>query len=259
MKINTLLVLVLMCCGSTVMAAIKTKVIDYTQGDTVLEGYLAWDDSTDAKRPAVIVVHEWWGNNDYPHHRAEQMAELGYVGFAIDMFGKGKTTDDPKQAQAWATEIYSNPTIAQARVQAAIETLEKESIVDTSRIAAIGYCFGGRIALNMARNHAPIVGVVAFHGDLSNDHPEQTHDVRAKILVCTGDADAFVPPKAVAAFKDEMTKAGADFKVIEYPGAHHAFTNPAADSHHLDNIKYDPQADKDSWQAMKDFLANLFK
>jgi dienelactone hydrolase len=258
MKINTFLVLVMMCASSA-MAAIKTRVIDYTQGDTVLEGYLAWDDSTNVKRPVVIVVHEWWGNNDYPHHRAEQLAELGYVGFAIDMYGKGKTTDDPKQAQAWDTDVLGNPTVAQARVQAALETLAKEPIADMNKVAAVGYCFGGHIVLDMARNHDPILGVVAFHGDLSNAHPEQTHDVTAKILVCTGGADAFVPPKAVSAFKDEMTKAGADYKVIEYPGAHHAFTNPAADSHHIDNIKYNPQADKDSWQAMKEFLANLFK
>jgi dienelactone hydrolase len=258
MRIHTLLVLTLFC-GSTALGAIRTKIVDYTQGDTVLEGYLAWDDSIDTKRPAVMVVHEWWGNNDYPHRRAEQLAELGYVGFAIDMYGKGNITDDPKQAQAWATSIYQNPTVANSRVQAAVETLAKVPIADMRKLAVVGYCFGGRIALNMARDHVPVIGVVAFHGDLSNPHPEQTHDVTAKILVCTGGADAFVPPAAVQSFKDEMTKAGADFKVIEYPGAHHAFTNPDADRHHLDNIQYNAQADKDSWQAMKDFLANLFK
>src|ERR1700733_10550016 len=208
----------MMFCGSSAMAAIKTKVIDYTQGQTVLEGYLAWDDSIDAKRPAVLVVHEWWGNNDYPHRRAEQLAELGYVGFAIDMYGKGNTTDDPKQAQAWDTAVLQNPTTEQARIQAALETLAKVPQADMTKLAAIGYCFGGHIVLDMARNHVPVAGVVAFHGDLSNPHPEQTHDVSAKILVLTGAADAFVPPSAVQAFKDEMTKASADFKVIEYPG-----------------------------------------
>src|SRR5450432_1497734 len=239
-------------------AAIQKKTIEYQAGDTTCKGYIAYDDSTTDKRPAVVVVHEWWGNNDYSHHRAEQLAELGYVGFAIDMYGDGKTTDDPKQAQEWSADIHKNPSVANKRVAAAMETLKKQPMVDENKIGAIGYCFGGSVVLTMARNHVPVLGVVSFHGDLSNEHPEKTKDVTAKILVCTGDADAFVPPQLVNAFKDEMTHAGADFKIISYPGAHHAFTNPNADKYHIDNIKYDPAADKQSWQEMKDFLKSLF-
>jgi dienelactone hydrolase len=251
--------LILMFFGSTVMAAIKTETINYKAGDTNLKGFLAYDDSTTAKRPAIIVAPEWWGLTDYPQHRAQQLAELGYVAFAIDMYGDGKTTDDAKEAGAWSGDIHKNPQIATQRAGAALQALKNQPMVDADKIAAIGYCFGGWVALNMAREHMPILGVVSFHGDLSNPHPEKTNDVKAKILVLTGEADAFVPPKQVQAFTDEMKTAGADFKIISFPGAHHAFTNPDADRHNIDNIKYDPAADKQSWLEMKDFLANLLK
>jgi dienelactone hydrolase len=237
-------------------AKIVTKDIDYTAGDTQLSGYLAYDDSITDKAPAVIVVHEWWGNDDYPKMRARQLAELGYVAFAADMYGKGKTTDDPKQAGEWAGQVKKDASLQSARFNAALKVVQDQPNVDTSKIAAIGYCFGGTIVLNAARANDALVGVVSFHGDLSTDHPA-TDPIKPKILVCTGAADAFVPKAQVDAFKDEMTKAGADSKVIEYPGAHHAFTNPQADSHHMDNIAYNAEADKASWEAMKEFFKQV--
>ncbi len=248
---------VLLWCVSGAFAAVKTQVIEYKQGDTALEGYLAYDDATDAKRPGVLVVPEWWGNNDYSRKRAEQLAQLGYVGFAIDMYGKGKTTDDPKQAGEWAGEVKKDLQLEKARIEAAIDTVKQQPMVDPNRLGAIGYCFGGAIVLDMARLGEPVLGVVSFHGDLTSKIPAQ--NIKAKILVCTGAADKFVPPEQVKSFEEEMKKAGADFKVVSYPGAHHSFTNPNADQHHMDNIQYNAEADRQSWDAMKSFFVDLFK
>jgi dienelactone hydrolase len=261
MKIKTVAASVALLCifYSIASAEIKSQKIEYQVGDATMLGYLAYDDASNAKRPAVIVVHEWWGNNDYSRHRAEQLAQLGYVGFAIDMYGKGKTTDDVKQAQQWSGEIHSNPDLASQRIKAAMVILDTWPTVDTNKIAAIGYCFGGSVVLNMARQHMPILGVVAFHGDLSNEHPEQTKDVKAKILVCHGADDPLVNEQAVSKFIDEMKSAGADWQLIQYSGAQHAFTNPAADSHHISGIAYNKEADERSWKLMQDFLSDLFK
>jgi dienelactone hydrolase len=246
-----------MLAALSASAAVQLKEVDYKAGDTNLKGYLAYDDSTDQKRPGVLVIPEWWGNNEYPQSRAKQLAELGYVAFAVDMYGDGKTTDDPKEAGKWAGDVKSHPKIAKERLQAALGQLKQSGKVEDDQIAAIGYCFGGGMALNMARWDMPVKGVVSFHGDLSAPKKKADH-INAKILVCTGDADAFVPPEQVKAFEEEMKSAGADYKVLHYPGAHHAFTNPNADEHHIENIKYNAPADKESWQAMKDFLAQLF-
>jgi dienelactone hydrolase len=252
---------ILFCLAVTLSAAmvrgkVVTKEIDYKAGDTQLSGYLAYDDSITDKAPGVIVVHEWWGNNDYPKMRARQLAELGYVAFAADMYGKGKTTDDPKQAGEWAGEVEKDSDMQRQRFQAALKVLQDQPNVDPNKIAAIGYCFGGTMVLNAARANMPLVGVVSFHGVLSTDHPA-TDPIKPKILVCTGAADAFVPKSQVDAFKNEMSKVGADAKVIEYPGAHHAFTNPNADSHHMNNVAYNAEADKASWEAMKEFFHQI--
>ncbi|HVT87854.1 MAG TPA: dienelactone hydrolase family protein [Tepidisphaeraceae bacterium] len=246
-----------LCITSNLLGAIKTKTIEYKQGDTTLEGYLAYDDSTIAKRPAVIVIHEWWGNNSYSHKRAEMLAQLGYVGFAIDMYGKGMQTDDAAKAGEWSGAIKKDPKTAFARIQAGMDQLKAQPMVDMTHVAAIGYCFGGSCVLNMARTNMPILGVVSFHGDLSPlDTPSQ--NIKPKILVCNGADDSFVPAAAVQSFEDEMRKAGADWQFINYSSAHHAFTNPDADSHKIPNISYNKAADERSWRAMKDFLTELF-
>lgn len=239
--------------------AIQTRTVEYTHGDVVLEGYLAWDDSTDAKRPAVIVVHEWWGNNDYSRTRAEQLAQLGYVGFAIDMYGKGKTTTDAKQAAEWATAIRSDGKTEQARLKAGLETLKAQPQVDPDKIAAIGYCFGGSCALTMARNNMPVLGVVSFHGALAGGNTENPEPIKPKILVCHGADDEFEPQEQILRFMDEMRKAKADWQMIWYGNAVHSFTNPNADKAGIPGVSYNREADVRSWEAMKNFLADLFK
>jgi dienelactone hydrolase len=241
-----------------VQAAIVEKPIEYKAGDKSMKGYLAYDDAAQDKRPGVLVLPEWWGTTEYPRERARQLAELGYVAFAADMYGDNKTTDDPKEAGQLAGEVKKNPQVAKERLEAALDQLKSSDKVDPDKLAAIGYCFGGGMALNMARWNMPVKGVVSFHGDLSNDQ-KKPEKIESKVLVATGDADAFVPPKAVAAFEDEMKAAGADYTVLHYPDAVHAFTNPKADDHHIGNIKYNEKADKESWQAMKDFLAEVLK
>lgn len=236
---------------------VKTP-IHYRQGDTDLEGLLVYDNSVTTPRPGVLVFPEWWGLNDYPKHRAEMLAQLGYVAFAADMYGSDQTTDSADEAEKMMNSVKGNLDLMRARAQAALDVLAKDPHVDPSKIAAIGYCFGGTVALELARSGANLAGVVSFHGGLATDRPDDARNIKGKILVCTGGDDAFVPPEQVMGFEDEMRKAGVDWQVIVYGGAHHAFTNPAADSHHIPNIKYDPQADKRSWEAMKAFLAEIF-
>lgn len=243
--------------ASNLPAAIKTQVIEYKQGDTVLEGFLAWDDASTARRPAVIVVHEWWGNNDYSRQRARQMAELGYVGFAIDMFGKGNITTEVPKAQEWAG-LYRTTPVGLDRAKAALETLKAQPTVDPNRIAAIGYCFGGSVSLQMARAGLPIVGIVSFHGGLANPNPPASQ-IKAKVLVCHGADDPFVPQTDVTAFMDEMKKSNADWQLIQYSGAVHTFTNPDAGKAGLQGVAYNKNADVRSWEAMKDFLTEVFK
>lgn len=241
-----------LCLMSNIQAKIVVQEIDYKAGGQEMAGYLAFDDSTTAKRPGIAVVQEWWGNNDYPKMRAKQLAELGYVAFAIDMYGKGKITDDPKTAGEWAGSVKKNPAVAKERVEAGLKILKEQPTVDPDKLGAIGYCFGGSIVLQMARWNEPVKAVVSFHGDLTPVEAA-TGKIDTKVLVCNGDADTFVPPIQIESFKKEMPEA----KVIGYPGAHHAFTNPAADSHHMDNIKYDEAADKKSWEDMKAFFKDV--
>lgn len=241
---------------------IVTKEITYSADGNTLKGFLAYDSSTTEKRPGIIVVHEWWGLTDYAKRRAEMLAKLGYVAFAVDMYGNGKTVDNPKDAgQAAAAAMHSMDT-ATAKFDAGINVLKEQAQTDTSKIAAIGYCFGGGVILNMALNGANLDGIVSFHGDLPTSKVAHPKNVKAKILVCTGEADPFNPPKKVNAFEKAMNTAKVDYNVIEYPNAEHSFTNPAADSigkkFNLP-IAYNQQADEKSWDAMQNFFDGLFK
>jgi dienelactone hydrolase len=252
--------LLALCITTTALAAVQTKTVAYKVGDQTHEGFLAWDDAQDVQKPAVIVIHEWWGNDDYSRLRARQLAELGYVGFAIDMYGKGRTTQDPQQAAAWSGEVKKDPDKAQAVLKAALDTLVHQPQVDARRIAAIGYCFGGSMALNMARWGMGVNGVVSFHGDLSNAAPQKNaKKIDAKILVAHGGADAFVPQEQLDEFLREMAKAGADVQVEVYPDAQHSFTNPEADKHGMRGVKYNQAADRKSWEDMKAFLRKVFQ
>ena len=242
--------------------SIKTEEVKYTADGTTLKGFLSYDENQEGVRPGIIVVHEWWGNNDYSKRRAEMLAKLGYIALAIDMYGNGKQADNPADAGKFASEVMQNMGEARARFDAGVNFLKEQSQTDTNQIAAIGYCFGGGVVLRMALMGDNLDGVVSFHGTLPTDSVKNAKDVKAKFLVCAGAADPFVPKEVVDKFRKAMDDAGADYKFISYPGALHAFTNPAADS--LGKkfnipIAYNKEADEKSWAAMKEFFKGLFK
>jgi len=231
-------------------ATVKTRELEYRQGDIVLQGFVAWDDAARGRRPGVLVVHEWWGHNEHARNQARRLAEAGYVGFALDMYGKGKVTSHPQEAQAFVSEATKDPAVLAARFNAALEQLKRDPHVDTTRIAAVGYCFGGAVVLGMARAGADLAAVVTFHGALATTSPAQPGKVKARILVLTGGADPFVPPEQVEAFKREMQAAGARFDVVTYPGVKHGFTNPEAANYGMPQLAFDATADRESWAAM---------
>ncbi|MGA3066533.1 MAG: dienelactone hydrolase family protein [Tepidisphaeraceae bacterium] len=232
--------------------------VDYSQGGEQLQGWLAYDNTTQNVRPGVVIFPEWWGLTDYPKHRAEELAKLGYVAFAADMYGKGVTTDDAGQATSLSGRFYNDPDLMRARAQAGLDQLKNDPRVDARRMAAIGYCFGGTCALELARSGADLAGTISFHGGLKTTRPDDAKNIKGKILVITGGDDAFISPAQVNAFEDEMRTAGVDWQVVVYGGAHHAFTNPDADRHGIPNIKYDPEADHRSWAEMQAFFAEIF-
>ncbi len=213
---------------STAFAAVNIKEdsVSYSLNGKNYIGFVDYDVNKEGKRPAVLVVHEWWGLTDYPRSRAKQLAELGYIAMAVDMYGDGKIGNDPKSAQDLATPFYKDPTLAKTRLDAAIDKLKTFAQTDTSKMAAIGYCYGGFIVLNAAKLGADLKGVVSFHGDLAGV-PVNKDSLKAKILVCHGEADQFVNPE-VEAFKKSMDSAGVDYTFKSYPNATHAFTNPEA-------------------------------
>jgi dienelactone hydrolase len=241
---------------------IKAETVLYIAQGQVMKGYLAFDENLKGPRPGVLVVHEWWGLNDYARRRARMLAELGYTALALDMYGNGKVATHPADAQRFASEVLGSFAVAKARFLAGMELLKEKPFVDPTQIAAIGYCFGGGIVLNMARQGVDLKGVVSFHGSLTAVQPAQPGVVKARILVLAGGADKVVPPEQVAAFKKEMETAQADYRVIIYPGAMHSFTNPDADKlakeFHLP-IGYNAEADRKSWEEMKQFLTEIFE
>jgi dienelactone hydrolase len=238
--------------------AVKTREIEYRAGATVLHGYVAWNDAVRGPRPGVLVVHEWWGSNDYVRSRARDLAEAGYVGFALDMYGDGKVATHPQDAQAFATEATKDPAVVAARFNAALAELKKDPHVDTARIAAIGYCFGGGVVLGRARAGADLAAIASFHGMLATQTPAQPGAIKARVLVLTGGADPFVPPEQVEGFEREMQAAGARFEVVSYPGAKHGFTNPNAGTYGMPALAYDSTADRESWAALLRMLREVF-
>lgn len=244
------------------LAAVETKEVTYAGGGVEMKGFLAWDGKAKGKRPGVIVVHEWWGHNDYARSRAKQLADMGYVALAVDMYGDGKTASHPDNAMAFMQEATKDPVQAAERFNAGLALLRADPHVDAQNIAAIGYCFGGAVVLNMARAGTDLKGVASFHGALGGWMTPLPGSVTAKVLVMTGGADGMVPPEAVAKFEDEMRTAKADFRVITYPGAKHSFTNPAADDIARQfnmPVGYDRKADKASWKELERFLMDVFK
>ena len=248
--------------GMNNTSPIVTREVTYSSNGTALKGFLAYDSTKTGKMPGIIVVHEWWGMNQYAQHRAKMLAKLGYVAFAIDMYGGGKTTDHPDDAGAFAMAVMQKMDTARARFDAGVQLLKEQPQTDTSKIAAIGYCFGGGIALRMALEGANLKGVVSFHGDLPTDKVNSPSDVKAKILACNGADDPFNPKDKVVAFEKAMNDAGVNYKLINYPGAVHSFTNPAADSVGKKfniPLAYNKAADEQSWAAMQAFFNEIFK
>ncbi len=243
----------------TLHAAVQTKVIEYKQGDQVLEGYLAWDDAASGPRPGVLVVHEWTGLGEYVKMRARKLAEMGYVAFAADIYGKGIRPATPQDAGAQAGMYKKNPKLMRDRVNAAFDVLRNQPQCDPTRVAAIGYCFGGTCVLELARSGAEVAGVVSFHGGLATASPADAKNIRGKVLVLHGGDDPHVPPKEVQAFEDEMRSAGVDWQVVVYGGAVHAFTNPASGNDKSRGAAYNATADRRSWEAMKAFFGEIFK
>jgi dienelactone hydrolase len=244
------------------LAALKSEEIDYRVGDTAFTGYLVYDDAVKGKRPGVLVVHEWWGLNDYARKRADRLAQLGYTAFALDMYGSGKVADHPDDAKSFMQAVTADMPEAEKRFDQAQMILQRQPTVNSGQIAAIGYCFGGGIVLHMARAGDDLRGVVSFHGSLGTQVPAAKGRVTAKILVFTGAADPFSPAAAVAGFEREMRAAGVDYRLVSYPGVKHSFTNPEADSlgaRFNMPLAYDRHADEDSWEQTRQFLARLFK
>ena len=237
------------------------KTVEYNAQGVVMKGYLAYDDHIKGKRPGVLVVPEWWGLNDYARKRARMLAELGYTALAVDMYGDSKVATTPDDAGKLSSYLMKNFDVAKARFMAAMDFLKQQPSVDPNLVAAIGYCFGGGVVLNMARQGTDLKGVVSFHGSLTAVKPAQSGSVKAKILVLHGGADKLVTPEQVEAFKQEMKSAGADFRFISYPGATHSFTNPEATE--LGKkfnmpIAYNAEADRKSWVELKEFLKSIF-
>lgn len=253
------MVIALVASAATASAEIKTRVVDYTVGGTALQGFIAWDDATTGRRPGVLVVHEWWGHNEHARNSARRLAQAGYVGFALDMYGKGKVATHPDDAKKFMEEATKNPALIGSRFNAALATLKKQPQVDPDKVAAIGYCFGGAVVLGMARAGADLDAVATFHGALdAHGSPAQKGKVKARILVQTGGADEMIPKAQVDAFEKEMKAAGADVRVITYPKAKHSFTNPDASKAGMPSLAYDAEVDKKSWAELQSFLKKVF-
>jgi dienelactone hydrolase len=235
--------------------------ISYKTDDVSMLGFVAYEDSSRAKRPVVLIIPEWWGLNDYTKSRARQLAALGYLAIAIDMYGDGKQAMNPEEAGKLAMPFYKNAALAKSHFDAALKRIKGYDIADTNRIAAIGYCFGGSMVLNIARFGEDLDGVVSFHGGLKGI-PADKNIIKADILVCHGDSDKFVGPEEVAAFKHEMDSVGASYKFVSYANATHAFSNPDATANGKKfsmPIAYNEEADKASWKEMKEFLEKIFR
>lgn len=259
---KTALALSLLFFTSSALAAVVGKDVTYQAGETVMKGYLAYDDAVKDKRAGVLVVPEWWGANDYARKRARMLASEGYVALVVDMYGNGQVADNPKDAGALAGSVNKNPPLAYARFDAARHFLDKQPTVKQGEIAALGYCFGGGVVLNMARAGMPLKSVVSYHGVLASDVTPKPGEIKAKIRVFHGEADAAVPPVQVEAFKTEMDNAKADYMFVSYPGVKHTFTNREADSYAAQfglPLKYDHAADTDSWTRTLEFLKATLK
>ncbi|MES0327116.1 MAG: dienelactone hydrolase family protein [Gammaproteobacteria bacterium] len=261
MNLKTPLILISLLIATTTHAEIITKEIDYKQADTTMKGMLAYDDAIKGKRPGVLIVHEWWGHNKHARDKAKMLAKEGYVAFAVDMYGDRKNAAHPDDAGKFSSAVAGNMRLAKARFEAAIDTLKGQSNVEADKLAAMGYCFGGGVVLNMARLGVELKGVSSFHGSIATKNPAKKGDIKTRIRVFNGAADTFVKAEQITALKEEMKNAGVDFEFVNYPGVKHSFTNPAADETGKKfglPLEYNAEADNDSWQKNLKFFKEIF-
>jgi dienelactone hydrolase len=240
-------------------AKLQTQAVIFKDGMIPLEGFLAYDDAVLAPRPGILVVHDWMGVSEETKRRCTMLADLGYVAFAADIYGKRVRPTTAEEAGKLAGKYKGDRALYRKRLNLALDVLQKDSRVDPKKLAAIGYCFGGTGVLELARSGADLRGVVSFHGGLDSLHPEDAKAIKARILVLHGADDPFVPAADVAAFQEELRKAGVDWQMTYYSGAVHAFTNPGAGSDNSKGAAYNEKADRRSWEAMKAFFAEIFK
>ena len=240
---------------------IKGEEVTYEQDSITFKGYLVTDHASKEKRPGVLVVHEWWGQNSYARKRAEMLAELGYNALAVDMYGDGKTAAHPEDAGKFAGAVFKNMESAKARFMAAMKLLQDQETTESENIAAIGYCFGGGVVLHMARMGVDLKAVVSFHGSLATAMPAKEGQVKAMVLACHGADDPFVKKEDIENFKKEMDAAKVNYKFVAYEGAVHSFTNPDADSTGAKfnlPLKYNHKADESSWAEMQSLFKKAF-
>ena len=245
--------------GGDPAVEIVTKEIEYKHGDLALQGYVAYPKDAKGKLPGVLICHQWMGHTAYERMRAEETAKLGYVAFALDIYGKGVRPADAKEAAKTAGGYKGDRALLRSRALAGLEALKKIEVVDPAKLAVQGYCFGGTTALEIARSGAEVLGAVSFHGDLSSPAPEDAKKIKGKVLALHGGDDPFVPPAQVAGFEEEMRKAGVDWQLVAFGGAVHSFTHKSAGNDNSKGAAYNEKADLRSWEMYKDFLAELFK
>ncbi|GIX05309.1 MAG: dienelactone hydrolase [Planctomycetaceae bacterium] len=248
-------VMLLWCTAGMVWAEVQTKTVTYRDGDTTCVGYLAWDDAHREPRPGVLVLHEWWGLDEYAKKRARQLAELGYVALAADMYGEGKTVDHPQDAGAMAARVRANVQGWRRRAQAGLSTLKQQPPCNPQRVAVIGYCFGGATALQLAYSGAEIQAVATFHAALPTPSPEEARAIKPRILVCHGADDTFISAEAINKFRQALDDAHVMYEFLSIPGAVHSFTVPDADRHNVPGLKYHREADELSWKKMRELFA----
>ena len=263
MKTQLLAALLALSIATPALAAIKEEPVTYKDGDTTMKGFVVYDDAAKGKHPGIVLVHEWWGITQHMHNEAHRLAREGYTAFIADMYGNAKTADNPKDAGTLSSSVMKNPQAMESRFNAARAALAKDASVDPARIGAVGYCFGGAVVLNMARAGADLAGVAGFHASLGLNTPAPASGtVKAKILVLNGADDPFIKKEQYTQFQGDLDAAKADYKVVQYPGAVHAFTNPEAtalgEKFNLP-LRYDAKANQEAEAEASKFFAQVFK
>lgn len=249
----------MLCAVAVTQAAVRSAALTYQSGGTTLEGWLAYDDATTAKRPAVLIVHQWMGLTDYEKRRASMLAEMGYVVLAADIYGQGVRPANTQEAGAMAGKYKNDRNLLRERVNAALAKLKAQPLTDPARVAAIGYCFGGTTVLELARSGAELNGVVSFHGGLGSPTPADAKNIRSRVLVLHGADDPYVPAAEVEAFQKEMREAKVDWQFVAYGGAVHSFTHKESGTDASRGAAYNEPADRRSWEAMQVFFKEIFR